>query len=110
MTGFYVLLRQELFSLYILLGRSFSSVIYCDMSARELSDWVTASTTRKRLHRLLCDRLDKRRSALGSDVTYTSQLQHAALLWRRVNSPRIPRYTVRCHGEDCLLDGRKKAI
>jgi hypothetical protein len=70
------------------------------MSARELSDCVTASTTRKRLHRLLCDRLDKRRSALGSDVTYTSQL----------HSPRIPRYTVRCHGEDCLLDGRKKAI
>jgi hypothetical protein len=43
-------------------------------------------------------------AALGSDVTYTSQLQHAALLWRRINSARIPRHTLRCHGEDCVLD------
>jgi hypothetical protein len=46
----------------------FYTVSYCDMSARECSDCVTVSTTRKRLHRLPRDRLDKRHAALGSDV------------------------------------------
>jgi hypothetical protein len=77
---------------------------YCDMSERERSDCLTVITTSKRLHRLLRDRLDKSRTALGSDVTYTATQRTALPCWR-INSPRIPRYTVRCHGKDCFLDG-----